>query len=95
MQIVNYFIKESEIIGIGPLIVKFSTDQVLAQLYQEREMYFNVYTTSNCITVTTNWIRLAGINADQIDQNLAKIKTFTNEYSEAKQTIIELINHQQ
>lgn len=56
IEIYNTIIDEREVIGVGPLYTKRSADQVMFQLYNERQFYFDVLTTRYHFTVTTDWL---------------------------------------
>lgn len=56
IEIFNTVIDEKEVIGVGPLFIKRPADQTIALMYNERQFYFEVYTTKYHFTITTDWL---------------------------------------
>lgn len=56
IDIFGTIINESEVIGVGPLMVKVPADPSIRQLYNERAFYFEVYTIHYHFVITTDWL---------------------------------------
>jgi len=56
IEVYNVLIDEKQLIGVGPLYSKRPADPTLSMLYNERQFYFEVYTSKYHFVITTDWL---------------------------------------
>lgn len=54
IQVYNVYIDEKQVVGVGPLLVKRSSDPVAMMAYKERTFYFELYLTHYRVVVSTD-----------------------------------------
>lgn len=79
-------IDESEIIGVGPFMVKVPADVTVRQLYNERAFYFEVYTKRYHFVITTDW--LSGADQNQKDASTKVHAACLQAHKELKNALI-------
>lgn len=58
MYICGHIISKNEIIGIGPLMVKFSNDQAVRMLYNSKQLSFYLHLKNHSIKIESDWLDL-------------------------------------
>jgi hypothetical protein len=94
MNICNHTIKTSEIVGIGPLMVQYSIDPVILQLYKRKMLWFYLHLKNMSIKLESDWCDFDGVDADQIARNKAYYDGFKKGYDDAKDNITNILAEQ-
>lgn len=85
VDIFNTTIDEKRIIGVGPLMTKRSSDQVIATLYNERAFYFQLYTTQYHFLITTDWL---SFSAEHIEVSKLAIEAIKEAHRMVRECLI-------
>ena len=94
MEIEGHFIKDSEIIGIGPMMQKGTTDPIELQLYNTKKFYFDVHLRHRpSITIETKFLQVGykDDNGEENEKAREEYKKFYERYQEVKKKIIALV----
>lgn len=87
MNINGHLIKDSEIVGIGPLMVQQSTDLTIETLYRARRYYFDLHLRAHSVRIETDFLYFDGITAEQLNQSEKKRKEFNESYHKSRDFI--------
>lgn len=92
MEICNYHVDLSQIVGIGPLMLKRSSDQVMRQLYKEVQLYFVLIFRNVAVTIESDWFCFAE-HLTQQDKDLEHSRKyqFEESYKASKKLILDWI----
>lgn len=88
MEICKHHIADSEIIGIGPLMVEGTTDQLDAQLYGTVRMAFSVHVKQQSIKIQSDMVQRMNVAEDFLKKNTDYLNGFKAEYYTAKDIIL-------
>lgn len=93
MEIQETLIKDSEIVGISPLMRTQYPDQTIFTLYKRFQWSFDVILKQQIVTIKSNWIDFDGYRGDE-DRNKAEAErqAFKQEFDKARENILSLIN---
>lgn len=93
MIICHHVIKDSEVIGIGPLMVQANADQQLQVLYNQKRLFFYVHFKNHSFRIESEWFQLG--HREDTDDIAIKHRQLFQEYKamyeEAKQQVVALI----
>lgn len=93
MEICNYNVDLSQVVGIGPLMVRRSSDQITRQLYKEIQLYFILIFKNVSVTIESEWLTFADhLTQEQKDKEHSKKYQFEESYKSSKAEILEWIN---
>lgn len=88
MTICNYEMNETHIIGIGPLMVKRSSDQVARMFYKEMQLYFVLILQNFALTIESEWISFADhLSPEELKISNSQKLQFEESYNLAKDKI--------
>jgi hypothetical protein len=93
MEIQGHIIKESEIVGIGPLMVKASPDAIDRQVYNTKKLLYDIHLRERSIIIESNFLNVGyGDNTtDEEEKARQDWKDFSAEYHKVKLAVSELI----
>ena len=92
MEIQETLIKDSEVIGISPLMRQEYPEQAIFMLYRRFQWSFDVYTKSNIISIKSGWIDFDGRADDTKKKAEDQRQDFKKEFDKARENISSLIN---
>lgn len=87
MDICHHIIKESEVVGIGPLMLKLHPDQVQRELYGSRKLYFFLHLKNQSVKIESDYL-------DSLDPKNAGahvLKKFQEDYEKAKTAVHDIV----
>src|SRR5580765_524048 len=93
MEVCKHTVDKNEIVGIGPLMLKTSGNQI-AQLLNTRQLNFLLHLKQHSILIESEWFELDEM-ADRDGKNLARFKAFQKEYNQVSATIKEMIDERE
>ena len=94
MNICGHIISTSQIIGIGPLMVKDSTDQTTRLLYNSKQLFFLLHLKNQSVEIKSEWFQV-GVAQDRDDFYMKQrdlYNQFKAQYDTAKAAILEVID---
>lgn len=91
MEIQEHIIKDSEIVGMSPLMRTAYPDQVIQMMYKRFQWSFDIYLKQNTITIKSNWLDFDGANKDEIKKAEKERQDFKLEFEKARENIQSLI----
>jgi hypothetical protein len=91
MNICGHDIKASEIIGVGPLMLVSTGDNMTKACYNPKRYEFLVHTKNQSIKIESDSVPLAGVTSEGLAKNKNYLVEFVKEYGDVKQKILELI----
>lgn len=91
MEICHHHIAQDEIVGIGPLMSKRNSDQVVDMMYKARQLNFYLHLRNQSILIESDWFYLDGCPADQLEKNKAAYEKFVADYNDAAESVKMLI----
>lgn len=92
VQLHGHIIKESEIIGIGPLLLKHNNDDALRALYSPRKLFYQIYLKNQSITIESEWFYVQGMEHSVIEENKRDLHAWKATYEVQREQIKESIN---
>ncbi len=95
MKICEHIISTSEIIGIGPLMVKASADTASRTLYNSKQLHFQVHCKYQSILIESPWFDVGFGDILELREEEKKARDnyqkFINEYDVIKKQVSDLI----
>jgi hypothetical protein len=95
MEIEGTLIKDSEIIGVGPLMATSGTGQIDATIYNSKKFSYLVHLKQHSINIETNFLKI-GFKGDEIRDEVKEAretyKKFVENYQEVKKQIAAMID---
>jgi len=80
MLIFQHLIKDTEIIGIGPLYAQPSKDTAMLTLYQSFRYEFEVHTKTQAIKICSDFFKPGGLPEHLINKEQQKATAWKQEY---------------
>lgn len=80
MNICGHIIKKSEIVGIGPLMVKGHPDQTVRMLYNDKQLLFSLHLKNCTIEIDSPWFRLGDGSLTEYKEAREKYDAFKAAY---------------
>lgn len=92
MNICNYDVDLSQVVGIGPLMIRRSSDQVMRQLYKEVQLYFVLIFRNVAVTIESDWFCFADhLTAEDKEREVSRRNQFEESYKDSKNLILDWI----
>lgn len=96
MEICGHLIKESEIVGAGPLMVELYPEINMQQMFNRRRQFFLLHLQKQSVKIESEWLDLGYGPEEKITDREKKARqdyiTWKETYNEAKARIENLIN---
>jgi len=92
MDIQGHLIKDSEIIGIGPLM-NIQSESQIGKIYNSRKLFYDIHLKERSISIESNYLNI-GYDKASTEEEQAREKwyEFIKDYSGVKKVIEGLIN---
>lgn len=96
MNICNYEVDLSQVVGIGPLMIRRSSDQVMRQLYKEVQLYFVLIFRNVAVTIESEWFCFADhLTQEDRDKEHSRRYQFEESYKKSKEEIVDWIQRRE
>lgn len=96
MEICNYNVDLSQVVGIGPLMVRRSSDQITRQLYKEIQLYFVLIFKTVAVTIESEWFCFADhLTTEDKEKEHSKKYQFEESYKHSKEEILKRIERRE
>lgn len=95
MNICGHIISKSQVIGIGPLMLRHSPDQTQQALYNSTQLFFWLHLKNHSAKIESDWFQLGFRRDDLNDFNKQQrdlFNQFKGQYDTAKAAILEAID---
>lgn len=94
MQIFGHLINSADIIGIGPMMVKWCTSGIEVH-YGTRQFMFDVHTKERSITIQSDPFRPEASGKPEVKEKVQNdMKEWKERYAQARKEIAQLIGEQ-
>lgn len=87
MNIFEHLIPDSAILGVGPLMLEFTSNQTEYQLYGKRRYNFDLHLSAHTAKINSDWF-LVNDNPDEKN----RMKAWHDKYFSVRERIARLIN---
>lgn len=88
MKIAGHYIAETEIVGIGPLMVEYSKDPAILQIYGTRRYYFKLHLRQQSIKIYSDFFDTNGHDDERAKTHQAISINFRTEYQESVSRVL-------
>lgn len=92
MKVDGHYIRDAEIIGIGPLLMEQSSDNVMRSLYNATRLTFLVHCRQQSIRIESEWFKIGhrGDSDDKTIKERSRYDHYMVSYNDIQQQIISL-----
>lgn len=91
MKICGHIFNQSEVVGIGPLMVEYTKDLTMRQLYSTRRLCFELHLKNHTTLIKSDFVDISGISDEQKTKNVKYLEDFKKDYETAKDAIVSMI----
>jgi len=90
LEFLGYTFLEDQIVGVGPLMQRHSSDIAVKQVYNPIQLFFKLILKSTSVTIESDWFNCYGPDAEK-EQRREGLKKLQEEYRVAILNIKEVL----
>jgi len=87
MNIMDHLIRDTDIIGIGPLYYQFSKDQLMRSLHNSFRYEFYIHTRQLSILIVSDYLKPSDLDEEQKKKETEKAHKWEDEYYKIRKLV--------